>query len=103
MQHQHEDARHRRPSLNNVVLWAFLGIILFFLLTEHRAHLFGVLPFLLVLACPLMHMFMHGRHRGHDHGRGEKTTTGAAGERTDGRSCGGSSREKGVSPEEDRR
>jgi hypothetical protein len=37
----------------------------FFLLTEHRAHLIGVLPFLLVLACPLMHVFMH---HGHHHG-----------------------------------
>jgi hypothetical protein len=33
--------------------------------SEHRAHLFGVLPYLLLLACPLMHFFMHGRHGGH--------------------------------------
>jgi hypothetical protein len=44
----------------------------FFLLTEHRAHLLGWLPFLLILACPLMHVFMHhghrhgGRRSGHD-------------------------------------
>lgn len=37
----------------------------FYLLTEHRAHLFGALPFVLFLACPLMHVFMH---RGHHHG-----------------------------------
>ena len=38
----------------------------FFLLTEHTAHVFGVLPWLLILACPLMHIFMHhGRHGGH--------------------------------------
>jgi len=37
---------------------------LFYLLTEHQAHLFGALPFLLLLACPLMHLFMH-----HGHGR----------------------------------
>jgi len=37
----------------------------FFLLTEHTAHVFGVLPWLLILACPLMHIFMHhGRHGG---------------------------------------
>jgi len=39
----------------------------FYLVTEHTAHLFGVLPYLLILACPLMHVFMH---HGHGHGRG---------------------------------
>jgi hypothetical protein len=44
----------------------FLLIAGFFLRTEHRAHLFGILPFLLILlACPLLHLFMHGGHRGH--------------------------------------
>jgi hypothetical protein len=38
----------------------------FFSLTEHTAHVFGVLPYLLILACPLMHIFMHhGHHGGH--------------------------------------
>ena len=41
----------------------------YFLLNEHRAHFLGALPFLLLLACPLMHVFMHGGHSGHgDHG-----------------------------------
>jgi len=42
---------------------AFLSIAAFFLLTEHRAHFLGALPFLLLLACPLIHLF-HG-HGGH--------------------------------------
>jgi hypothetical protein len=42
----------------------------FFLYTEHRAHLFGVLPFLLILACPLMHVFMHHGHRHGGHSQG---------------------------------
>ncbi|MBS0349332.1 MAG: DUF2933 domain-containing protein [Proteobacteria bacterium] len=46
--------------------WLFAAMALFYLLAEHRAHLFGVLPYLLVLACPLMHRFMHGHH-GHRH------------------------------------
>lgn len=37
----------------------------FFLYAEHRAHLFGVLPYLFLLASPLMHVFMH---HGHHHG-----------------------------------
>ena len=45
------------------------GVAAYFLLTEHLAHVVGALPFLLLLACPLMHVFMHGghgHHRGHD-------------------------------------
>lgn len=38
---------------------------MYFLLTEHRAHFFGALPFLILLACPLMHVFMHHGHGGH--------------------------------------
>lgn len=48
-----------------LVLLAFLGIAAFFVLTEHRAHAWGLAPYLLLLACPLLHFFMHGRHGGH--------------------------------------
>ena len=40
------------------------AIAAYFLLSEHRAHFFGALPFLLLLACPLMHFFMHHGHGG---------------------------------------
>ena len=43
------------------------ALLVFYMLTEHTAHVFGVLPYLLLLACPLMHLVMH-RH--HDHGKG---------------------------------
>jgi hypothetical protein len=52
-----------------LVLLGFLAIAAFFLLTEHRAHVFGVVPYLLLLACPLMH-FMHRGHGRHDSHRG---------------------------------
>ena len=48
--------------------WAFAGFIAiagFFLFTEHRAHLFGALPFLFLFACPLLHVFGHSGHGGH--------------------------------------
>ncbi|MBX9650294.1 MAG: DUF2933 domain-containing protein [Xanthobacteraceae bacterium] len=38
------------------------GILLF---TEHRAHALGVLIWLPLLACPLMHLFMHHGHSDH--------------------------------------
>jgi hypothetical protein len=47
------------------VLIAFLIIIGFFLATEHTAHFFGILPFAILLLCPLMMLFMHGGHGGH--------------------------------------
>jgi hypothetical protein len=43
------------------------GVAAYFLLTEHLAHVVGALPFLLLLACPLMHVFMHGGHGAHGH------------------------------------
>ena len=52
-----------------LVLLGFMAIAAFFLLTEHRAHVFGVVPYLLFLACPLMH-FMHRGHGRHDSHRG---------------------------------
>ena len=45
------------------VNWIFIGFFLiagFFLLTEHRAHLLGWLPFILLALCPLLHFFGHG-------------------------------------------
>ena len=53
------------------ILWliipavAGLGLLL---LTDHRQHLLDFLPFLILLACPLMHLFMHHGHgtRSHD-------------------------------------
>ena len=51
-----------RPMLAAI---GFLIVAAFFLSTEHRAHLFGLLPFLLLLACSLLHMFGHGGHGGH--------------------------------------
>jgi hypothetical protein len=68
----HESDRFARTLSrwrHNLVFWVFLGIALFFLWTEHRAHLLGALPYLLLLACPLMHLFMHGGHRA-SHGAG---------------------------------
>lgn len=52
-------------SRSGLVLLAFLAVAGFFLLTEHTAHVFGVLPYLLLLTCPLMHFFHDGHKRGH--------------------------------------
>jgi hypothetical protein len=47
-----------------------------YLLFEHRLHLLGALPWLLLLLCPLMHLFMHGGHGGHGGSPGGRTRGG---------------------------
>lgn len=74
--HSQHDARPNPfwGSRYSIGLLVFGGIALYFLLTEHRAHFFGALPILLLLSCPLMHMFMHHGHKhGDHHGRGENS------------------------------
>ena len=51
-------------SRSGVVFLGFLAIAAFFLWTEHRAHLLGILPYVLLLLCPLLHL-LHGGHGGH--------------------------------------
>src|SRR2546421_228802 len=53
---QHEQPWWRTPI--GIVTCGFLIVVGFFLLTEHTAHVLGALPWLLVLACPLMHLFI---------------------------------------------
>ncbi len=52
--------------IRGLILCAFVAVAGFFLLTEHRAHVFGALPYLLLLACPLLHLLLHGRHGSHE-------------------------------------
>ncbi len=68
--HQHE-MQHNQDSGASHCKWALIGFLAvagFFLWTEHKAHLLGVLPYLLLAACPLLHLFHHGGHGGHQHG-----------------------------------
>lgn len=57
----------RRP----LVIAAFMTalIVAFYLLREHWGHVAGLWPYLLLLACPVMHLF-HG-HGGHGHHAGQ--------------------------------
>lgn len=72
---KHPWARGWLWSPTGAVLLAFLAIAAFFLVTEHKAHALGVLPLLLLLLCPLLHLFHHSRrgngHRGQHAGRRE--------------------------------
>lgn len=69
----HQDGEHSfLSSRAGLVLIGFLiigGVLLF---TEHRAHVLGVLIWLPLLACPLMHIFMHRGHGGHGSHAGQQ-------------------------------
>ena len=67
--HEPKSLWRTRYGIGLLVLGA---VAAFFLLTEHRAHVFGALPCLLILACPLMHLFMHRGHGDHGHHRGSE-------------------------------
>jgi hypothetical protein len=78
----HEHGEHESPprfwgsrySIGYLVIGAAAT---YFLLTEHLAHVVTALPFLLLAACPLMHIFMHHGHGGHGHqpGKSEPRTS----------------------------
>ena len=52
-----------------VAFIGFVAVAAFYLWTDHRVHVLAAVPFLpylIFLACPLMHLFMHLGHGGHD-------------------------------------
>ena len=81
----HEPTSASEPFRSARALWiaaamtALIGA--FFLLREHWGHVAGYWPYLLLLACPVMHLF-HGHagggHQGHhDAGAAHSTNRGA--------------------------
>jgi hypothetical protein len=60
---------NRVEGLARWAIWLAGAAALLYLILEHRPHLFAWLPYLLIAACPLMHLFMHRRqHRDRDSG-----------------------------------
>jgi len=67
----HQTPRERSfwSSRTFLVFVGFAAIAAVLLWKEHSAHLLGVIPYLFILACPLMHLFHHGGHGHHGHSR----------------------------------
>ncbi|MCU0937887.1 MAG: DUF2933 domain-containing protein [Burkholderiaceae bacterium] len=66
--HEHPDASPPGPNwsrINQWVLWIGLAAAVGWMFFRHNAHIGQLLPFLILLACPLMHLFGHGGHGGH--------------------------------------
>jgi len=84
--HDHQDVNEHKPwwrTRSGIVLVLFLAVAGFFLFTEHRAHVLGVLPYLILAACPLMHLFHHGGHH-HGHGRHSAESKKSLGDKSSG-------------------
>jgi hypothetical protein len=47
----------------SMVIWTLVLVTAASLLTRHSTHVLQFLPFAFLLACPLMHLFHHRRHR----------------------------------------
>lgn len=76
----HEHQLHDRPpsfwsTRYAVGLLVIGGVAGYYLFTEHLAHVVGALPLLLLMACPLMHVFMHHGHGAHGQHRGDGSST----------------------------
>lgn len=65
-------AEEPRMANRHWTFWVFCAFALvgaYYLFTAHLNHVFDALPYLLLMACPLMHLFHgHGRRHGSDPG-----------------------------------
>jgi hypothetical protein len=52
----------KNGNSTNLYLVIAFSIIAYFLWAEHRAHMISALPYLLILLCPILHLFMHRNH-----------------------------------------
>lgn len=61
-------SRWRSPLGIFMLVAGAVGV--YYLLTEHLTHVTQAIPYLFLLACPLMHLFHgHGHHGHRDHGQ----------------------------------
>jgi hypothetical protein len=57
-------SRLNRTLVKKYILFLAVAFAAYFLYAEHREHTLGILPYVILLLCPLMHFFMHRRHGG---------------------------------------
>jgi hypothetical protein len=65
------DQQPARPSFWKTPFGIVALVASVYMWIAHRNHLLALLPFAVVAACPLMHVFMHRRHGLEAHAYGE--------------------------------
>jgi hypothetical protein len=63
-----EDYAEKKKTLNRGLMAAgvFAAIIVLMLSwATHKEHIMEFAPYLILLLCPVMHLFMHGKHGKH--------------------------------------
>jgi hypothetical protein len=66
---EHSTSLSRWRSPLGIFMLAAGAVGIYYLLTEHLVHVSQSIPFLFLLACPLMHLFHgHGHHGRHSQG-----------------------------------
>lgn len=61
----------QRREVFHWIVRGSLVVAIAYAVIEHWQHLSGALPYLLLLACPLMHLFGHHGHHRHSDKQGE--------------------------------
>ena len=69
MNNENQSRNSWLDSRKGLMIILLFAIFLFLLFTGHSTHVFSIVPYLLLLACPLLHMFVHVKHRTHDNGK----------------------------------
>jgi hypothetical protein len=63
--HNHKQCAHKTYNLWHKAALACLLLLGVLLIIDHWNHVISALPYLVLLSCPLMHLFMHGGHHHH--------------------------------------
>ncbi len=53
------------PWVVRILMIALVGLGAYYVIAEHGAHVLSAWPLLILLLCPLLHLFTHGGHGGH--------------------------------------
>lgn len=71
MLHLHKPSYPWWKSPKEIAVLVALAALGLYLIIAHQQHVLGALPFLIILLCPLIHLFMHKGH-GHNHHEDKK-------------------------------
>lgn len=66
---------HNKVFWKNPIVLAVAIALGYWIYSNHLDHAMELLPYSILLLCPLMHVFMHGKHKHGDHKQDDITHT----------------------------